>query len=91
MYNLWQSEKFGILIGYTYDIFFLINQISNSHQARQNKFYENRMIVAQVIRISNFSLSAIWRIQQNLVIVAKIIVRDSYEDFQILTQRKGVS
>ena len=33
--------------------------IANSHQARQNKFYENVTIVAQVIRISNFSLSAI--------------------------------
>ena len=49
-------RKFGILIGYTYDILALINQISNSHQARQNKFNENRMIVAQVIRIWTFKL-----------------------------------
>ena len=52
-------RKNGILIDYTYDIFVLINQISNSHQEGQNRFYENRMIVAQVIRISNFSLFAI--------------------------------
>ena len=58
-YNV-QSEKFGILIGYTYNIFVLTNQISNSYQTlRQNKFYENQVNVAQVIRIKNFSFFAI--------------------------------
>ena len=46
------------------------------------------MIVAQVIRISNFLLFVIWRIRQNPEIVAKIIIIDFYEDFQIFTQRK---
>ena len=81
-------QKFGISIVYTYYIFVLINQISNFHQAKQNKFYENRVIVAQVIGTSNFPLFAISRIRQNPTTVAKIIIRDSYEDFQIFTQRK---
>ena len=54
MYNLQRSQKFGTLIGYTYDIFVLINQISSSHKARQKEFYENRMTVAQTIGISDF-------------------------------------
>ena len=59
-------RKLEIFIGYTYDIFVLINQTSNSHEARKNKYHENRMFVDEVVRNSIFLLFVIRKMCQKL-------------------------